>query len=76
VIVHLLLWNIGDSKTTLDELRAQLPPLEAPSVWLSNEGSERFGLVLYGKELPEIDSIRELIGRDPDVAEAFDIEGS
>jgi hypothetical protein len=74
MIVRVLLWNLGESKTTLDELRAQLPALEPPSVWLSNEGAERFGLVLYGEQVPEIDGVRELIGRDPDAAEEFDVE--
>ncbi len=76
MIVRVLLWNLGDSKTTLEELRSQLPPLEPPSVWISNEAAERFGLIVYGEELPEIHGVRELIGRDPDAAEEFDVEAS
>jgi len=73
VIARLLLWSLFDSKTTIDELRAQLPVLEPPSAWLWNEAGERFGLVAFG-ELPEgIDHVRGLIGADPEVAEAFDI---
>jgi hypothetical protein len=74
VIARLLVWNIGDSKTTLAELRAHLPPLEPPSVWLSNEAAERFGLIAFG-ELPDLEGVRSLIGKDPEAAEAFDVEG-
>ena len=60
--------------TTLDELRAQLPEVEPPSAWLTNEAAERFGLLAYGEELPDLARVRELIGRDADVAETFDLE--
>jgi hypothetical protein len=76
VIVRIFLWNLADSKTTLDELRAQLPKLEQRDTWLSNEASERFGLISFGDEPPvELAEVRDLIGRDPDVAEEFDVEG-
>jgi hypothetical protein len=75
VIVRIFLWNLADSKTTLDELREQLPELEAGDAWISNEASERFGLVSYEDEPPGgLVRVRELIGRDPDVAEEFDVE--
>jgi hypothetical protein len=74
VIVRLLLWNLADSKTSLEELRAHLPTLDGPSTWLVNEAAERFGLVAYGDELPDLGTVRELIGRDPDVAEEFEAE--
>ena len=74
MIVRLLVWNLADSKTTLDELREHLPPLEPPDVWISNEASERFGLVSFGEELPDLSRVRELIGKDPEIGEEFDIE--
>jgi hypothetical protein len=74
VIVRLLLWNLADSQTSLEELRARLPALEEPSTWLVNEAAERFGLVAYGDEPPDLEALRELIGRDPDVAEEFESE--
>jgi hypothetical protein len=75
VIVRIFLWNLADSKTTLAELRAQLPKLERPDAWVSNEASERFGLVSFADEpLADLARIRDLIGRDPDVAEEFDLE--
>jgi hypothetical protein len=73
VIARLLLWSLFDSKTTIDELREQLPEVEPPSVWLWNDAGERFGLVAFG-ELPDgIGHVRELIGADPEVAEEFDV---
>ncbi len=75
MIVRLLLWNLSDSKTTLDELRAQLP--EAPNrTWISDEATERFGVVETWDETAGDfpDEIRELIGKDPDTAEEFDVE--
>ena len=73
MVVHVLLWSLADSKTTLDELRAQLPTLREPSRWLSHDATERFGLVAFG-ELPELGGVIELIGKQPDVAEEFDAE--
>ena len=40
-VLQLLLWNLADSKTTLDELRAQLPELEPPSMWIADAVTER-----------------------------------
>jgi hypothetical protein len=75
VIVRIFLWNLANSKTTLDELREQLPGLESGDAWISNEASERFGLITFSSDVPsELSRIRELIGRDPDVGEEFDVE--
>jgi hypothetical protein len=74
VIARILLWNLGDAQTPIHELRKQLPELEPPSAWLWNDAGERFGLVFVGDELPAwLAGIRELIGRDPEVAEEFDV---
>jgi hypothetical protein len=75
VIVRIFLWNLANSKTTLDELREQLPGLERGDAWISNEASERFGLITFASDTPRgLSRIRELIGRDPDVGEEFDVE--
>jgi hypothetical protein len=75
VIVRIFLWNLADSKTTLDELREQLPELESGDVWISNEASERFGMITFSGEVPRgLSRVRELIGRDPDIGEEFDVE--
>ena len=74
MLVRSLIWSLFDSKTTIDELRSSLPELEPPSAWVWNEASERFGVVVFGDELPgAVAEARELIGRDPNVAEEFDI---
>ena len=66
MVVRILIWSLFDSKTTIDELRGSLPELEPPSAWIWNEASERFGLVVYGDELPqETAEARELVGREP-----------
>jgi hypothetical protein len=75
VIVRIFLWSLANSKTTLDELREQLPALESGDTWISNEASERFGLITFSSDVPSgLSRIRELIGRDPDVGEEFDVE--
>jgi hypothetical protein len=74
VIARVLLWSLFDSKTTIDELRPQLPELDSPSAWIWNDAAERFGLVCYGDELPAgVQAVRDLIGTDPEVAEEFDV---
>ena len=70
--VRLLLWSLADSKTTLDELRAQLPELPEGDAWISHEPSERFGLISFSGAIPE--GIRELIGKDPEIGEEFELE--
>jgi hypothetical protein len=69
LIVRLWLWNVGDSKTTIDELRGQLPRVDPPSVWIANQAGERFGLVLFGDPPEGLQRVEELIGRAADAAE-------
>jgi len=73
VIVRILIWNLLDSQTTIDELRKGLPKLEAPSEWIWSEASERFGVLAFGEDLPEaIGWAQDLVGDEPDVYEEFD----
>jgi len=74
VPARILIWNLADSKTTLAELRQHLPELPEGDAWISNEVGERFGLVSFGDELPDIARIAELIGVGPVIGEEFDIE--
>jgi hypothetical protein len=74
VNVRLLLWNVGDSKTTLDELRAQLPDLPDGDVWISDPATERFGLISFSRSLSAIGHVRDLIGKDPEIGEEFQLE--
>ncbi len=76
MIARILLWSLFDSKTTVDELRPQLSELTAPSAWIWNEASERFGLISFGDYVPPgLDRVRDVIGREPDVYEEFDLLG-
>ena len=72
-VVRILIWNLADSKTTLAELRAQLPPPEEGDYWIANDVAERFGLVSTSDELPELAAVRDLIGKEPDIAEEYDL---
>ena len=85
MIVRLVLWSLADSKTTLDELRQHLGAAseQAPGLrfrtWISDETTERFGAVELW-ESPEAAEqgvprqVRELVGKDPEVGETFDVE--
>jgi hypothetical protein len=91
LLVQIVLWNLADSKTTIGELRRYLrddvpdqfvgiPGLRL-GVWISDGASERWGAIFLwesreaaAQELPS--RIRELIGKDPEIGEEFDVEAS
>jgi hypothetical protein len=86
VIARLVLWSLTDSKTTLAELRQHLDSAseQAPGLrfraWISDEASERFGAVELWESAEAAERgvprrLRELIGKDPEVGEIFDVEG-
>ena len=60
--------------TNLDELREHLPERPDGDRWISNEAAERLGLISYGDELPDLGEVPRLIGKEPEVAEEFDVE--
>ena len=72
-VLRILIWNLADSQTSLAEIRARLQPT-AGVRWISNDALERFGLVAFGEELPDLTPLRELIGKDPEIAEEYDVE--
>lgn len=73
MIVRLLIWNVVESRTSIDELRESLPDLVAPSGWIWNEATERFGALIFGEDLPEaVGWAQDLVGDEPDVYEEFD----
>jgi hypothetical protein len=91
VIVRFVLWSLADSKTTIAELRrylrdesvdafADVPGLRFKA-WISDEATERWGAVYFFESLEAAEQelpsrARELIGKDPDVAELFDVEAT
>jgi hypothetical protein len=74
VTFRLLLWNLADSMTTLDELRAKLPELAEGDHWISDPIGERFGLISFSEDDEPVAHARELIGKDPEVGEEFELE--
>ena len=91
MLVRLVLWNLADSKTTIAELRRYLRDEsvdafeEVPGLrfkaWISDEATERWGAVYLWESVgaadPELPSrARELIGKDPDLVEEFDVEAT
>ncbi|HEU5490705.1 MAG TPA: hypothetical protein VFU84_07910 [Gaiellaceae bacterium] len=73
MIVRLLIWNVFESKTSIDELRESLPELVEPSRWIWNDATDRFGILAFGEELPEaVGWAQDLVGEEPDVYEEFD----
>jgi hypothetical protein len=91
VLVRFVLWNLVDSKTTVEELRryvrdeavdafAEVPGLRFKA-WISDQATERWGAVYVWEsreaarqQLPS--RARELIGKDPDIGEEFDLEAT
>ena len=91
MLVRFVLWNLADSQTTIGELRrylrdesvdqfAEVPGLRFKA-WFSDETTERWGAVYVWEssdaarqDLPS--RTRELIGKDPDIAEEFDVEAT
>jgi hypothetical protein len=91
MIVRFVLWNLADSLTNVGELRRYLRDESVPQFehvpgllfkcWFSDEGTERWGAFYVWEsqeaaeqELPS--RARELIGKDPDIVEVFDLEAS
>jgi hypothetical protein len=91
VLLRFVIWNLADSKTTIEELRRYLhdesvdafedvPGLRFKA-WFSDEATERWGAVYLWEsaeaaeqELPS--RARELIGKEPDIGEEFDVEAT
>ena len=74
MIARILIWGLHDSMTSIDEVRAHLPELDGDDRWITNEVTERVGLISFGDELPDLVELRQLIGKDPDVVEEFEVE--
>ena len=91
MLVRIVLWNLADSQTNIGELRRYLrdesvekfetvPGLRFKA-WISDDATERWGAVYVWESLEaseqELPSrARELIGKEPDVVETFDVEAT
>jgi hypothetical protein len=91
MLLQLVLWSLGDADAGVDELRAHLRATAADrdgtrpgllfSAWISDEASERWGYVqLWESRDAAEESLpaetRELLGKDPEVVELFDVEAT
>jgi hypothetical protein len=79
VIVRIILWRLDETTRSFEDVRerlGELEPLPAPSALLVNEAAERLGALLVTEDdepVPgQLDELRALIGRDPDLYEEFD----
>ncbi len=91
MLVRFVLWSLADSKTTVGELRrylrdesvdafAEVPGLRFKA-WISDEATERWGAVYVWESREAADQdiasrARALIGKDPEIAEEFDVEAT
>jgi hypothetical protein len=91
MVLRLVLWNLADSKTNIGELRRYLrdesvdefgdvPGLRFKA-WISDEATERWGAVYLWESAEASEQAlpsgaRELIGKDPEIAETFDVEAT
>jgi hypothetical protein len=91
VVARLVLWSLADSDADVESLRAHLrdEAVDAFSeiegllfkAWISDAHSDRWGAFYLfesreAAEQPLPSRARELIGRDPDLVEIFDLEAT
>jgi hypothetical protein len=91
MVVRFVLWNLADTATTVAELREYLREEAVDAFsnvegllfkgWISDEIGERWGAVYLFESAAAADQslpsrARELIGKDPEIAEVFDLEAS
>ena len=91
MIVRIVLWNLADSLTTIEELRRYLRDESVEAfeeveglrfkAWISDGHSDRWGaFYLFESRVAADqqmpDTARELIGKPPDLIEEFDLEAT
>jgi hypothetical protein len=91
VVVRIVLWSLADSKTSIEELRRYLRDESVDSfaeveglrfkAWISDAAGERWGAFYLFETREAADQtlpgrVRELIGKEPDLVDEFDLEAS
>ena len=91
MVVRFVLWNLADTATSVEELRDYLRDeavdafADVPGIlfkgWISDAGGDRWGAIYLfesaaAAEQPLPSRARELIGKDPEIVEIFDLEAS
>jgi hypothetical protein len=91
MVVRIVIWSLADSSASVGELRDYLREESVPQfehvegllfkAWFSDDATERWGALYVWEsieaseqELPS--RARELIGKDPDIIEVFDLEAT
>ncbi len=91
MVLRIVLWSLADSKTSIAELRRYLrdesvdafedvPGLRFKA-WISDEATERWGAIYLWESREAAEQAlpsraRELIGKDPEIGESFDVEAT
>ena len=91
MLVRLVLWNLDGASTTIEELRTYLRDTSVDAfskveglrfkAWISDAERNRWGAIyLFDSDEAAEQALpakaRELIGKDPDVVEVFDLEAT
>ena len=91
MVVRIVLWSLADSKTSIEELRRYLRDESVDAfeeveglrfkAWISDAPGERWGAFYLFESREAADQqlpgrVRELIGKEPDLVEEFDLEAS
>ena len=91
MVVRIVLWSLADSKTTIEELRRYLRDESVDEfgeveglrfkAWISDAPGERWGAFYLFESREAADQAmpgraRELIGKQPDLVEEFDLEAT
>jgi len=91
MIVRIVLWNLGDSDTTIEELRRYLRDESVDQfeeldglrfkAWISDEAGERWGAFYLFESREAADQelpgrAAELIGKQPEISEEFELEAT
>lgn len=91
MVVRIVLWNLADSNTTIEELRRYLRDESVDTfaeveglrfnAWISDGPGDRWGSFYLFESRETADQqlpgrVRELIGKEPDLVEEFDLEAT
>lgn len=78
MVARFVLWSLADTGVSVGDVRPDLPR-RPDETWFADEGTERLGSFAL---FPDVDAaseplpqqLRDLIGKDPDIVELFDVE--
>lgn len=91
MLVRYVMWDMDGSRTTIEELRRYLRDESVDAfaevrglrfkAWIADEATNRWGAVYVweskeASQQPLPSRARELIGKDPDLEEWFEVEAS